>query len=116
LVAAQGRSQDGPWVLPEHYRSAAALLSYSAGDRSAGLTLESLLYGGHWSATDQIPLRAVADGALSRFGYVDPSDGGLTHRYSLGASVWRRFGGAELAANVYALDYSLDLFSDFTYF
>ena len=116
LIAAQGRSQDGPWVLPEHYRSAAALLSYSAGDRAGGFTLESLVYGGHWSATDQIPLRALADGALSRFGYVDPSDGGVTHRYSLGASFWRRFGGAELAANVYALDYCLDLFSDFTYF
>ncbi len=116
LLAAQGRYQDGPWVLPEHYRSGAALLSYRTGDRSGGFTLESQLYGGRWRATDQIPLRAVADGALTRFGYVDPSDGGVTHRYSLGASLWRRFGEAELAANVYALDYFLDLFSDFTYF
>ncbi|HYL70954.1 MAG TPA: TonB-dependent receptor plug domain-containing protein [Candidatus Dormibacteraeota bacterium] len=116
LVAAQGGYQDGPWVLPERYRSGAALLSYSAGERSGGFTLESLLYGGRWGATDQVPLRAVEDGALSRFGYVDPSDGGVTHRYSLGASFWRRFGAAELAASVYALDYFLDLFSDFTYF
>ena len=116
LIAAEGRYQDGPWVLPEHYRSGAALLSYSTGDRSAGFTLESLLYGGRWRATDPIPLRAVEDGAISRFGYVDPSDGGVTHRYSLGASFWRRFGSAELEANVYALDYFLDLFSDFTYF
>lgn len=116
LVAAQARYQDGPWVLPEHSGSGTALVSYSAGDGTAGFALESLLYGGRWRATDQIPLRAVQDGAIPRFGYVDPGDGGVTHRYSVGAKLWRHLGRAELTVSAYALDYFLDLFSDFTYF
>jgi hypothetical protein len=102
LIAAQARYQDGPWVLPEHYRAGAALVSYDVGDRDAGFTLESLLYGGRWRATDQIPQRAVQDGTIPRFGYVDPTDGGVSHRYSVAANVRSRLGRANCARTLRA--------------
>ena len=52
---------------------------------------------------------------LDRFGFVDPTDGGESHRYSLGAE-WRHESGPwTYEANAYAVDYELDLFSNFTY-
>jgi hypothetical protein len=52
---------------------------------------------------------------LDRFGYFDPTDGGESHRYALSFDVAKPLGDWHLEANVYALDYQLDLFSNFTY-
>ena len=32
----------------------------------------------HWDATDQVPRRAIASGAIDRFDAIDDSDGGET--------------------------------------
>jgi len=73
-------------------------------------------YDGHWHSTDQIPLRAVQEGQIDRFGAIDPTDGGKTHRYSLSADWWRKVGPGQLRAHVYGLAYKLDLISNFTYY
>src|SRR5262249_47600453 len=78
--------------------------------------IEAMGYDGHWRSTDQIPLRAVQDGSIDRFGFIDPTDGGRTHRYSLSASGWGKLGPGKLRAELYGIDYQLDLFSNFTYF
>jgi hypothetical protein len=57
----------------------------------------------------------VQSGALDRFGFVDPTDGGESHRYSLAADWHEQIGAGRLHANAYAIDYRLDLFSNFTY-
>ena len=63
-----------------------------------------------------MPQRAVDDGRIDRFGLVDDTDRGETHRYTL-AGEWRRSTGAGLTVvKGYAIDYGLDLFSNFTYF
>lgn len=117
LVAAiDFQHNDGPWQLDENFRRVNGLLKFSHGDHSSGLDLTAMGFDGRWKSTDQIPLRAVQSGALSRFGNVDPSDGGETHRYSLSANWWRDVHGGQLKALVYAIDYHLDLFSNFTYF
>ena len=111
---AYGRT-DGPWVVPEGYDNASVLLKYTGGAESRGAAVEAMAYDGHWSATDQIPLRAVRAGLISRYGTVDPSDGGRSHRWSVSGDAWLALGAGELRAGAYALDYHLDLFSDFTY-
>ncbi len=116
LLGLQAGYEDGPWVLPEGYRKVGGLLKYSHGDDWTGYSIEGMGYDGRWRATDQIPLRAVANGSLSRFASVDPTDGGLSHRYSLSVDGWTGLGGGLLRANIYAIDYFLDLFSNFTYF
>ena len=107
---------DGPWELKEDLRRTNAVLKYSQGTRADGFSITASFYDGDWMSTDQIPERAVQDGALDRFGYVDPTDGGATHRYGLNFEFGHPVGDWNLRANVYAIDYQLDLFSNFTYF
>jgi outer membrane receptor protein involved in Fe transport len=57
----------------------------------------------------------VQSGELSRFGYVDATDGGDSQRYSLSFDAWSRKDDRGWSANAYAADYGLDLFSNFTY-
>jgi hypothetical protein len=106
---------DGPWVLEENLERANALVKYSSGTAQEGYSISASLYDGAWQSTDQIPERAVLSGALDRFGYVDPTGGGETHRYALNFALAKPLGEWSLRGNVYALDYELDLFSNFTY-
>ncbi len=106
---------DGPWQLPEDLRRVNALVKYSRGERGDGYALTASAYDGTWTSTDQIPERAVSSGLLDRFGFVDPTNGGESHRYALNFEIEKPLGIWNLAANAYALDYQLDLFSNFTY-
>jgi hypothetical protein len=115
LLAGEYFHNDGPWDLKEGYRKLDALLKYTTGDADHGWGLEAMGYGGHWHSSDQIPLRAVEAGLIDRFGAIDPTDRGQTHRYSLSADGWRAAGAGRVRANVYAVDYQLDLISNFTY-
>jgi outer membrane cobalamin receptor len=107
---------DGPWVLPEDYRRASGLIKYTAGDDGFGYSVALTGYGGDWRATDQIPQRAVSSGLISRFGNIDPTDGGRTHRFSVSAEARGQLGAGAWRAQTWWLDYRLDLFSNFTYF
>ncbi len=106
---------DGPWQLEEDLRRANALVKFTRGERGNGYSFTASAYDGQWTSTDQIPERAVSGGLLDRFGFVDPTNGGESHRYSLALDIARPIGGWNLEANAYALDYQLDLFSNFTY-
>jgi TonB dependent receptor/TonB-dependent Receptor Plug Domain/Carboxypeptidase regulatory-like domain len=108
LLAAEVARNNGPWVRPDDAHKLNFVARYTAG----ALRVTAMAYDARWSATDQIPQRAVDGGAMPRFGAVDPSDGGTTSRDSLAVD-WQR-GATQLTA--YAVRYKLDLFSDFTYF
>jgi len=59
----------------------------------------------------------VDAGTISRFGAIDPTDGGRTSRYSLSLDRHKTLAnGAVFHMDVYAIKYRLDLFSNFTYF
>jgi hypothetical protein len=107
---------DGPWVLPEDYQHASGLIKASGGDEGLGYSLAMMGYAAHWQATDQIPQRAVSSGLISRFGNIDPTDGGRTQRWSVSGETWGRVGEGAWRAQGYLIDYHLDLFSNFTYF
>lgn len=112
LYALEGALNDGPWEQPDRLRKWNAFLRYSKGRWS----ITGMAYDARWSATDQIPVRAVEQGLVSRFGSLDPTDGGTTHRYSLSADWQRTTSSAQTELAAYAVDYQLDLFSNFTYF
>jgi outer membrane receptor protein involved in Fe transport len=115
LVAGEYMTNDGPWLLDENARKLNGVVKLSQGDRTHGYSLTASIYDGRWQSSDQIPERAVLSGALDRFGFVDPTDGGESHRYTLGAE-WRHVSDSwTYEANAYAVDYKLDLFSNFTY-
>ena len=76
LVALETGSADGPWENPEDYRRLNGVVRYSRGDTRQGLAVTFMGYDAKWTATDQVPERAVSDGLISRFGTLDASDGG----------------------------------------
>ena len=113
LLAGELMRHDGPWGLPADQRKTNVYAKYTGqllGADSARLT--AMGYDSDWNSTDQIPLRAVQDGTLDRFGYVDPTLGGLSSRYSLIGNL--DYGNT--TANAYWSTYDLNLFSNPTYF
>lgn len=106
---------NGPWQLPEGLQRLNGVLNYSWGTRAEGGNVALMAYDARWTSTDQVPLRAIDSGLIDRYGYIDPSDGGQTHRYSL-SGAWNGLSGdGYWKANAYAVDYGLKLWSDFTY-
>lgn len=108
---------DGPWELEENYKKRNGMLRYSRelSERSS-FSITAQGYDGDWRSTDQIPQRAVESGQIDRFGNVDPTDEGSSHRYSLSLDWTTPLGAGQLNALVYAVDYGLNLISNFTYF
>jgi len=108
-LAADLTASNGPWVNPEHLRKANVLGHFQA----ANWAITALGYFNEWNSTDQIPLRAIRSGAISRLGFIDPTDGGHTSRIIVSARN-RNLSGWDTVA--YAQKYDLKLWSNFTYF
>jgi outer membrane receptor protein involved in Fe transport len=116
LYALEVLHNDGPYENPDNYQKLNAVLRYSEGYANNGFNVSMMAYRADWSATDQIPLRAVRDGQIGRYGAIDPTDGGEAHRYSL-SGAWRRTTqDSSSKVNAYVIANQLDLFSNFTYF
>ena len=115
LLGLDWSANDGPWTLPEDFRKTSGLIKYSRGSDERGMAVTAMGYDGEWNSTDQIPQRAVESGQISRFGHIDPTDGGTSHRYSLSLDAWSRDDTSGWSALAYAIDYELDLISNFTY-
>ncbi|MFO1312325.1 MAG: TonB-dependent receptor [Burkholderiales bacterium] len=107
---------DGPWEVPDNFRKYNAVLRYTmpVGDGTLGVT--GMAYQGKWNSTDQIPLRAVNDGLIGRFGTLDASDGGESQRYSVSVDYAAPLAGGQFTTTAYWFKYKLNLFSNFTYF
>jgi len=116
LYAIEGVYNNGPWVEPDNYRKYNGVLRYSVGDAQNGFSFTGMGYSASWNSTDQIPQRAVNDGEIPRFGTIDPTDGGQTHRYSLSAEYQSSGASSTTRAVAYGIAYKLNLFSNFTYF
>ncbi|HTA19814.1 MAG TPA: TonB-dependent receptor plug domain-containing protein [Polyangia bacterium] len=117
LYAVEYDHYDGPWVLPERSSRYNGLLRYHWDDARDQVNLTGSLYWApEWRSTDQIPQRAIADGAITRFGALDPTDGGRTGRAALSLDWTRHDEGVTTKLVVYAFYYRLNLFSNFTYF
>ncbi len=109
---------DGPFDHPQRHRRHNAFGRWTApvGD-GARLTLTASAFDASWSASGQIPERAVRAGAIGRFGAIDPTEGSTTRRLDFWATAssasdairpWR--------VGAWVTQYRLDLFSNFTFF
>ncbi len=116
LLGGAVRGYDGPFRIEQDIEQVNGLIKYTYGDRLDGYGLTLQVYENDWNSPDQIPRRQVDAGEIGRFGFIDPTVGGESHRYSLSADWHRRTGVGQVDLTAYALDYELDLFSNFTYF
>ena len=70
-----------------------------------------------WDASGQIPQRAVDQGAITRFGAIDDTEGGETGRTNLAISFDRTLDDKTfIKNNFYYSLYDFELFSNFTFF
>lgn len=118
LVGLQTGQYDGPWAgIDEDLGSNKAVVRFSRSvpdEHEWNVTFMG--YDADWNSADQVPLRAVRSGRVSRLGTIDQTLGGETSRYSLSGRWHRDIGDQRLTARAYAVDYQLDLYSNFTYF
>jgi len=116
LGALEIEHENGPWVHPDDDLGFNALLRYGRGTAEHSLHVTAMGSEDRWNTTDRIPDRAVTSGELSRFGAVDPTDGGTSARYSLSAEYADATPQSWTTASAFLLAYKLDLFSNYTYF
>ncbi len=116
LYAFEAVHENGAWDVPENFRKYNGVLRYTlpVGDGQLGLT--AMGYDAQWTATNQVPQRAVNEGLIDRFGSLNPSDGGTSRRYSLSVDYAGTVGGGQLLTTAYGIAYYLNLYSDFTFF
>jgi hypothetical protein len=107
---------NGPWDNPQDVKKYSGILRYSGGTVSDSYNFTAMAYQNQWNATDQIPIRAVESGLISRFGAIDSTDGGDSSRYSLSYAMHKRDHKGAFEFNIYAVKSKLDLYSNFTYF
>ncbi len=115
LYALEWTENNGPWVQAENLGKLNGLLRYSQGTKDNGWSLAAIAYKAQWSSTDQVPQRAIDQEIISRYGNLDPSDGGQTHRYSLSGEWSQKVDHHWTRANAYVIDYGLNLWSNFTF-
>ncbi len=116
LLAGELTHYDGPSNPAGDYRRPNGVLKYTLGDdqRGGGVTLQA--YDACWTANDQIPVAAIPTLAGGRFGSIDPTSTGHTSRYSLVGEWHWGAGPVTHQVEVYAIQYSLNLYSNFSGF
>ncbi|RTL70541.1 MAG: TonB-dependent receptor [Hyphomicrobiales bacterium] len=115
LVAGEVVRFNGPWERPDDLRKLNGFVRYANGSRDNGFALTAMAYSGQWYATDQVPQRAVDQGLISRYGTLDPTDGGKSDRVSLSGRWAQTDKDGATRVNLYAIKSDLALYNNFTY-
>lgn len=74
-------------------------------------------FASHWDASGQVPQRAVDDGTISRFGAINPGEGGNTSRTNVNLNLINSLSSkVDFKNQFYFTNYDFNLYSDFTFF
>ena len=124
------KKSESAYVASEYYYSASPFVNNQRFKRFNGmgkytgqltnntsLTLFGSYFTSNWNASGEIPTRAVADGTITRFGSIDPTEGGTTNRGNVYAMLTTALPhDAVLRQQVYYTRYNFGLFSNFTFY
>ncbi len=117
VYAVEAQHYDGPWDdIDEDLKKYNGMLRYVNRGEAGHWDVTLMGYDAEWNSADQIPERAVRQGLISDLGSLDTDVGGETSRYSLSARGVRSWSLGQTFVSAYVIDYSLDLWSNFTYF
>ncbi|MDP9000460.1 MAG: TonB family protein [Myxococcota bacterium] len=114
--AAEIGRQNGPFDNPENWNKYKLFnkLTFKLTPTST-LSFVEMSYGGNWHGSGQIPARAVEQGIITRFGSIDPNEGGDTMRHQVYVQYRiRPTETSEVRALGYLGTYAFSLFSNFT--
>ena len=74
-------------------------------------------FSSRWDASGQVPDRAVNSRLISRYGSIDPSEGGNTSRFNANLGLTKKLDNdAVIQSNIYYVKYKFNLYSNFTFF
>lgn len=117
LYALETRFYDGPWVVPMNLHQLKGMVKYTIADECSGVSLGFNAYNASFTSQEPVPLRAVNSGLISRFGSLDPFDGGIYNRYGLNAQMWQNWeDGSITTANAHATYYGFNEWENETFF
>ncbi|WP_050404314.1 TonB-dependent receptor [Bradyrhizobium embrapense] len=116
LAAFEATKYNGPWDVPDDIRKLNGVLRYSQGTATDGFSLTAMAYSNGWNSTDQVAQRAIDRGLIGRYGSLDPTDGGISSRFSLSGNWAQSSDYGQTRLNAYVIHSSLQLYNDFTYF
>ncbi len=111
-LAATATTTDGPFDASQDHSRWNAFARWTAPVGGIRLRATASAYGAAWSASGQVPERAVRNGLIARFGAIDDTEGGTTARQEASLEA----AGGSWIARAWAVRYELDLFSNFTFF
>ncbi len=114
--AAELGQANGPFESPNDWNSYKLFnrLTFHLSPTST-LSVTHMGYGGDWNGSGQIAARAVDQGLITRFGSLDPSEGGDSTRHQVQLAYrLRPDAKSELRAMAYLATYRFNLFSNFT--
>lgn len=118
LFAAEGYYTNGPFQNDNRYfrGNLFGRATFNPTPRSE-LSVTGTFHKSQWNGSGEIPLRAVTDGTIDRFGSIDPSEGGKTIR-STGRLNYHydTTSGGRFFADAFGQYYTFDLFTNFTFF
>jgi hypothetical protein len=117
-IAAEYNFTNAYFDNPQHFKRFNGLAKYTGQlSERTSLTLFGSYFTSSWDASGQIPERAVREGLISRFGSLDPSEGGNTNRSNVYATLTTALPHeAVLRQQVYYSHYFFNLYSNFTFF
>jgi len=112
-AAAEYMTSDGYFEHPQDFSRFNGLIKFS----HPNWKITAGHFNSTWSASGQIPERAVQQGLIDRFGAIDPNEGGKTSRTNIYFQYLKKFNSNKtIRWKSYYSHYQFELFSNFTFF
>lgn len=117
-VASEFSYSDGPFDIKQNFNRINLMAKYSQWiDSKQYLSILGSTFSSGWNASGQIPERALNDGAIDRWGSIDPTEGGTTSRSNFAINYRNLLNeNEEISSNLFYSKYDFNLFSNFTFF
>lgn len=117
-VATEYFLSDGYFESPQNFNRFNLTGRYAAPINAKNhVSIGASFFTSSWDASGQIPVRAIEDGSITRFGAIDDTEGGETSRAHVFAMFNHRLNDkSTLEQQVYAIHYDFNLYSNFTFF
>ena len=117
-IAMEYYLNDGPFEHPQNFNRINLFTRYNqVVDQNNMFTITASLFNTKWNQSGQLPESAVDNGYISRWGSLDPTEGGNTQRFNFSIrSLHHLKDGGVFNNLIYYTRYHFDLYSNFTFF
>lgn len=117
-IASEYAATDGWFDSPQDFHRFNIMGKYTAwSGHQSRLAITASTFDSKWNASGQIPLRAVAQGLIGRYGAIDDTEGGATSRTNVNIQYSRQWkNNWKTSQQGYYSRYRFNLYSNFTFF